>query len=399
MTDRKCQIGPSSTPVYPWYKERLRTKCLKDPVQKLKLSGALNGRGWRFLTAGLDDFRDGYPIPQAGTLTQPQHGTEAVIFGLSHKPEKSSRRRFTKEQVCFSKQNCLRQTRRRLVDAVEQSLSTHPFALYPHLGSGMAPELFNDVLSVLDPAMHVTIETPIQETLPEQTTESPNILISRQDEGKNSTQNPYKLKDAKEILLIKEDQMFSNKSLHSTCLDEEINKVTKLFCDWVTSLGEETNDIAESTILDLFASGCEKKPVLTFQAVGANEKPEELHKDYSHNLQLKDSELNKVYIPNKKTTYGAWYLNPKTWKKRPANEPLRDPSLTEDSEFEQQPTEKDEELKQIYGAQAFKQFIINKGLRVPRFLSSIFPEEEQENGTRETDATVSAPTRSGTAML
>lgn len=123
------------------YKERLRTKCLKDPVQKLKLSGALNGRGWRFLTAGLDDFRDGYPIPQAGTLTQPQHGTEAVIFGLSHKPEKSSRRRFTKEQVCFSKQNCLRQTRRRLVDAVEQSLSTHPFALYPHLGSGMAPEV------------------------------------------------------------------------------------------------------------------------------------------------------------------------------------------------------------------------------------------------------------------
>lgn len=48
----------------------------------------------------------------------------------------------------------------------------------------------------------------------------------------------------------------------------------------------------------------------------------------------------QVYIPNKKTTYGAWYLNPKTWKKRPANEPLRDPSLTEDSEFEQQPTEK-----------------------------------------------------------
>lgn len=47
-----------------------------------------------------------------------------------------------------------------------------------------------------------------------------------------------------------------------------------------------------------------------------------------------------MYIPNKKTTYGAWYLNPKTWKKRPANEPLRDPSLTEDSEFEQQPTEK-----------------------------------------------------------
>lgn len=123
------------------YKERLRTKCLKDPVQKLQLSGALNGRRWRFLTAGLDDFRDGYPVPQAGTLTQPHRGTEAAIFGLSREPVKSPKRRLTKEQVCFSKQNCLQETQRRFVDAVERSLSTHPLALYPHLGSGMAPEV------------------------------------------------------------------------------------------------------------------------------------------------------------------------------------------------------------------------------------------------------------------
>lgn len=123
------------------YKERLHTKCLKDPVLKLQLSGALNGCRWRFLTAGLDDFRDGYPIPQAGTFTQPQRGIEAPIFGLSCKPEKSPKRHFTKNQACFSKQNCLRETRRQFVDAVEQSLSTHPLALYPHLGSGMAPEV------------------------------------------------------------------------------------------------------------------------------------------------------------------------------------------------------------------------------------------------------------------
>lgn len=49
---------------------------------------------------------------------------------------------------------------------------------------------------------------------------------------------------------------------------------------------------------------------------------------------------HQVYTPSKKTTYGAWYLNPKTWKKRPANEPLRDPLVTEDSEFELQSTEK-----------------------------------------------------------
>lgn len=52
---------------------------------------------------------------------------------------------------------------------------------------------------------------------------------------------------------------------------------------------------------------------------------------------------HQVCTPSKKTrcmVYGAWYLKPKTWKKRPANEPLRDPSVTEDSELEQQSNEK-----------------------------------------------------------
>ncbi|KAF5906627.1 protein FAM47A-like isoform X1, partial [Clarias magur] len=372
--------------VHVQYKERLRTKCLKDGVQKLQLSGALNGHRWRFLTVGLDDFRDGYPVPKAGTFTQPQRGTEAAIFGLSPKLEKSTKRRFTKEQACFSKQNCLRQARRQFVDAVEQSLSAHPLALYPHLGSGMAPELFEDVLSVLDPAMHVRTETPVakqdqcrkenlrpceglnKEASLELTTELSNSPVSRKDEVQTPiSRNPYKLREAKEIDAKKDGcRKISDKSLHSSSPGEEINKVTKLFCDWVASLGEETNDITESTILNMFASSCEKKPVITFQDVGTNEKTEELSKDYSQNLQLKDTELNKVCPPSKKMTYGAWYLNPKTWKQRPANEPLRDPSVTEDSKLEQQSTEKDEELKQTHGAQAFRQFVITKGLRVPR---------------------------------
>ncbi|GAA6097541.1 protein FAM47A isoform X1 [Tachysurus ichikawai] len=419
MTNRKCQFGlRDSTPVHPWYKERLRTKCLKDPVQKLQLYRSLNGCRWRFLTSGLNDFRDGYPVPQAGTFTQPQHGTEAAIFGLSRKPEKerSPKRRFTKEQVCFSKQNCLRQTRRRYVDAVEQSLKAHPLALYPHLGSGMPPELFHEVLLVLDPALHIINQTPlakpeecskeyvvpcegiIQETFSEPTTESPNIPSFSQDEVKSTSRNPYILKEAKEKF-AKEGPMISNKSSHATPLDEEIKSVTKLFCDWITSLGEDTNDFTESTILNLFASGGKKEPMVTFQDVGINEKPEMMCKDYSHNLQLKDSELNKVYTASIKTKYGAWYLNPKTWKKRPVNEPLREPSVTEDCEFEQKLTEKDEELKQIHGAQAFKQFIINKGLRAPGFLSSLFSEEEQENRIRVTDTTASSLAHPASAML
>ena len=31
-----------------------------------------------------------------------------------------------------------------------------------------------------------------------------------------------------------------------------------------------------------------------------------------------------------KIKYGAWYLNPKTWKSRPADEPLEDPKAIQD---------------------------------------------------------------------
>jgi len=39
--------------------------------------------------------------------------------------------------------------------------------------------------------------------------------------------------------------------------------VTKEFCEWVSSLGGDENNIEESTITSLFASGYETKPALS----------------------------------------------------------------------------------------------------------------------------------------
>lgn len=47
--------------------------------------------------------------------------------------------------------------------------------------------------------------------------------------------NPYELKDTKTSGEI-EDQVVSVKGLRSPSEDEDIKKVTKLFCDWVVSL-------------------------------------------------------------------------------------------------------------------------------------------------------------------
>ena len=45
--------------------------------------------------------------------------------------------------------------------------------------------------------------------------------------------------------------------------DAHIKTVTKDFCDWVAGLGGESNNIEESTITSLFASGYETKPALS----------------------------------------------------------------------------------------------------------------------------------------
>ncbi|XP_029493265.2 protein FAM47A isoform X1 [Oncorhynchus nerka] len=433
MTDKMFQIGPPETrttlPAYHWYKEKLMTKCLKDAKNKHHLSGALDGRRWRFLNVGLDDFRDGYPSAGTAALSQAQRGMSPSIFGMpspTSLSDKTQWKRFSKEQACFSKKNPQQQVHREHVATVEHKLKQHPLALYPHLEHGMPPELFDQVICVLDPDMCVNrasaVTSPEKEEQADDCTE-PWETIMRESESEEEVRerppvsaimtddlcakNPYKGLQRKQSS-AKEDQIVNVKRLRSPSQDEDIKKVTKLFCDWVASLGGEKNNLTESTLLGLFVSGYEKKPSLTFpiQVVEPKNVPEDLRNSVEDLRRaptcedpLKDSEPYKSKPGTKRPKYGAWYLDTKTWKKRDADEPLRDPNvIPEDFEFPAQPSEMDDELKQMHGTQAFKQFIISKGLRVPRFLSTLFEEEEGDNRSKP-DGAGSASTRKGTVVL
>jgi len=54
---------------------------------------------------------------------------------------------------------------------------------------------------------------------------------------------------------------------HVVCVtlkdDEEVKSVTQQFCEWVASLGGDSNNIDEATITSLFSSGYETKPALS----------------------------------------------------------------------------------------------------------------------------------------
>ncbi|XP_067846310.1 protein FAM47E [Heptranchias perlo] len=377
----------------PWYKERLKTKYLKKNHNLL--SDAFNGRRWRFLKNGLDDFRDGYP-PQSQedlAIIQSQNGSGPYPLlkniAETFKPSQRVSKRLTKSQICYSKASPLQQAKREQIEEIEYGLSQHPLALYPHLEEGMPPELFEEIVGILDPEMLLIGE----ETCVEESAEvKQDVNESQEQEEVRSTKcsanseesknrNPYKW-----ILIRgaqKEDKKSNLKWDMSSQQDEEIKQITKAFCDWVASLGGENNNIGESTIMSLFASDYETHPALAIPitVMELTNIPPELRMTIGtpqplssvKNHQTTDLEST---LPNGfKYKYGAWYLDPKTWVKRRADEPLLDPSVVAEKVklyLAEGDRDEDEVIRRLHATLSFKRFIEVKGHRKPEFLEKLF---------------------------
>ncbi|XP_041049001.1 protein FAM47E isoform X2 [Carcharodon carcharias] len=326
----------------PWYKERLKTKYLRKNHNSL--SDALNGHRWRFLKNGLDDFRDGYP-PQSEedlAIIHSEKGAGLSPFlkdvAESFRPAQNVSKRLTKSQICFSKSLPLQQTRREQMEEIEYGLSQHPLALYPHLEEGIPPELFEEIVGILDPEMLLTSEDICVE-VPAEVKQKVKKLKKKARSAKCSEdseelkhRNPYKWIVFRGTQ--KEDQKTKLKWDTPPQQDEEIKQITKEFCDWVASLGGENNNIEESMIMSLFASDYEMNTALTIpiQVMQLTNIPRELRMIVGippprpsvktrKTTDLQESNHSNGY----KYIYGAWYLDPKTWTKRRADEPLLAP--------------------------------------------------------------------------
>nr|XP_055056771.1 uncharacterized protein zgc:158260 isoform X2 [Misgurnus anguillicaudatus] len=394
---------PVGNSKFPWYKERLQTKYLQDLSKKQQLSGALDGRRWRFLSPGLNDFRDGYPTVHKELFTRCECGPAPAVFGMPKHlcSVKLTPKRLSKDQACFSKLNPQSETQRGFIDAVEHRLKQHPLALYPHLECGMTSK----VLSVLDPDMRVNEE--LATTCPNNEDSGPQCEISPSVSVKEkafitvepqkercedvTTINPYKLRRPKETNL--KDQMTNGKNLQE---DDKL-KIARPFCEWINTLGEDTSDLTESTILDLFKSDYEKTLRLTpVKITDCNKTPAIIYRsaeDHQRDLTTDTFKLRrKAYESNRHHTL-------KTCKKRADNEPLRTPSdITHGLDLEALLSEQDKVLKQSYCIQAFRQYIINKGVEMPRFLSVLFSEEEQKNTIRSSNSAGFTLTSKGRAQ-
>ncbi|XP_056134765.1 protein FAM47E [Lampris incognitus] len=345
-------------PTTAWYKERLKTKYLKNPLSK----PTLDTNGWHF---SVDDLRNGWPqqVPsEARTDASP------VIFrGTSNLPlNRRPKKHYSKEQAYFSKRNIQQQICTGKVAALEEKFEQHPLALYPHYVQSMPLELFDQVLSVLDPEMCIdrasgtltSVAGHVDGEDEEYKMATNEAEMGRCKEGTPDVENSLdghiaSSKNPLEGLWVnengaKEDQRGIVDPLSSLLQDKCVEEVVRRFCDWLTPLGGDRN----GTVTSL--------PRCT------------------ETVLCKDPEPKKRELRAQTLRHGVRSQNPKTWREREENELLRDSSgISEELEFQSQTTEKDELLRQMYVTQAFTQYVISKGLRMPKFLSNLSSEEEQ----------------------
>jgi len=423
MAERKYDLALvntiSSKPVKQqgWYKERLETKYIKKlkPGERVNTSNTLN---WLFMKDGLDDFRDGLPPAVHGSdFLKSDKGPGPNIRGEfdnngANVKQPAARRRLSRYQTYYSNCTPQQQQRRDYINEVEHGLLKHPLALYPHLEESVAPELFEDIVDLLDPQFNIQDMQDGDMDLLEEVEEgqggsedNASMSSTRKPDGRRGSEdsdqilkdgtdglgvkNPYRWlprKDAKKDGKRNKD----NKPQPTSPGEEEhIKKVTQEFCDWVTDLGGESNNIEESTITSLFASGYETKPALSvpIHVVELTNVPQELRLSAAvppPPPPAKQSSLSD--LPEKQTgtgeyqpswvkfKYGAWYLPPRSWKKMDHTEPLMDPKQLKDqetSEAKKKSNALNQELASMHAAKAFSDFITKKSSRRPEFLVEV----------------------------
>ncbi|XP_029142221.1 protein FAM47E-like [Protobothrops mucrosquamatus] len=371
----------------PWYKEKLPSKCFqKQASNKEKFSDSLNAQRWKFLKNGLDDFRSGCPPPLDNIIIQGTKGPTPIILqykklDASQIVPYKSRDLLSKRKVLHSRLPTPQKAKADNITQTKHTQVQHPLALYPHLEESVPPELFDDVMKLLDPGMQLTRTSP-DYSKEDAAIPSPSQYRVKYDvppkRSYSSTlpwmhkkKNPYTWFSKKEVA----QRQQAAKIDYVPPLDENVKRVTKEFCEWVNAMGGEKYNIDEDTIMKLFDTRYETdiKTALPLKIVELYQIPAELRQYLGRHRFRKraPTKLTPSEPKWEKIKYGAWYLPPKTWKKKRATEKEEIPECLQIFlNARKKIVQKAEaELESpLHGTYAFEQFLERKGYRKPQFL-------------------------------
>ncbi|XP_040411465.1 protein FAM47E [Cygnus olor] len=172
---------------------------------------------------------------------------------------------------------------------------------------------------------------------------------------------------------------------HLAPLDEHTKRVTKHFCDWLMSLEGGNCGIEEDALKSLLHPSSESKEagLLTpFCAAKLNDgqadqsgkqeiSPLKFAVRSSHHLGCLPCQVKVPYqLKREKIRYGAWYLDPKTWRKEIVNKPLEalEKAINSLRNAKHHLSKKEMEVAQLHSTQTFKEFLERKGYQKPQFL-------------------------------
>nr|XP_034814515.1 protein FAM47E isoform X2 [Pan paniscus] len=364
-----------------------RSRCFTKHKNGLKFPTSLHSRQLVFPRKGLDDFRKGCP-PCTGLVTQVP--VESFLPQIYHRaPQLAPKKRqikLLKEADLLSKLSPAQQARKAFLEDVEAHLTPHPLALYPNLEEAMPIQLLSKVLEVLDP------DQKLEDT-----------WAYCQDTRKGMKEPTKLLKKHSTQVYLGPSRKTSVSNTGQWLYEEKPHKVDLLHENGPRPGLHENgiSDIDEEFILKQFDIDYETKPSHdVLHTMKLNQVPLELKRSvglsklqepelfqklgYERKLQKPQNPYKPKWV---KMRYGAWYLNPKLWKKQRVDEPLVDPEVShkaQEENFKKELQEQEELLADLHGTVAFKDFILSRGYRMPRFLENMYIGKECKRACNKT---------------
>ncbi|XP_011782635.1 PREDICTED: protein FAM47E [Colobus angolensis palliatus] len=408
MGDRRRRLQPGTlAPVREGV--NYRSGCFRKHKNALKFPTSLNSWQLVFLRKRLDDFRKGCPSC-TGLVTQvPVEGFLPQIYRRA--PQLAPKKRqikLPKEADLLSKLSPAQQARKAFLEDVEAHLTPHPLALYPNLEEAMPVELLLKVLEVLDPDRKLEDTWAYCQDTRKGMKEPTKLFKKRSTQvylGPGEECPGLALQGTGwKSLPVSGCQLASPlgpKAMSSimAAVSSEGDILAIVFALHIVFQG--ISDIDEEFILKQFDIDYETKP--SHDALHTM-KPNQVALELKHSVGLSklqepkffqkpgyERKLQKPQNPCKpkwvKMRYGAWYLNPKLWKKQRADEPLVDPEVShkaQEENFKKELQEQEELLADLHGTVAFKDFILSRGYRMPRFLENMYIGKECKRACNKT---------------
>jgi hypothetical protein len=297
---------------------------------------------------------------------------------------------FSAKELLISKRIPAAERKLKRVLKLEDNLLAHPLALFPNLEQGLNPELFEEVVDILDPDL---LDMLVSEGSSEKSSRKMSSTENDKPDVKpeiHTAEVNDEIFDYATILRKKKNQGLDIKTAELEQHEKKIKNIANNFCQWSESLGEGGPCLEEETIEALFASGYSQAkqasgpvhvielssipPELRTQAgLGSIQPTKERSLDEMH---------KKVKNNSKKFKYGAWYMKPNTWKKETQSDRI-DPDLQKaplDSEQQKKTEKLHAKIATLHGAKAFRKYLEENSRKRPEFMNTIA--ELQDNGEK-----------------